>query len=55
MAICVDIDIVVKVHKIIVLYLPVNSKGNDDEKQANQYVSVLDDKFIAAISYSGHI
>ena len=54
MAVFIDIFTIVKVHKIIVLYLPINSKSSHNEKQAHQYITVFDDKFFATIIYSGH-
>ncbi len=54
MTVFVDVFTIVKVHKIIVLYLPINSKSSHNEKQAHQYITVFDDKFFATIIYSGH-
>ena len=54
MTVFVDVGIVVKVCKIMVLYLPINSKSSHNEKQAHQYITVFDDKFFATIIYSGH-
>ncbi len=46
--------IIIQIHKIIALYLPINSTGSQNEKQAHQYITVFDDKFFATIIYSGH-
>ena len=54
MSIFVDISVIVKVHKIKIVYLPINSKGSNNKEQAHQYITVFDDKFFAAIIYSGH-
>ncbi len=49
-----DILIIIIVNKIIVQYLPVNSKGNQYKKEANQYITVFEDKLFVVIIYSGH-
>ena len=54
MTIFVDVKIVIIVHKIVVLYLPINSKGSYGKEQANQNITMFDDKFLAAIISFGH-
>ena len=54
MTVFVDVVLVIKAHKIKVVYLPINSNGSHNKEQAHQYITVFDDKFFASIIYSGH-
>ncbi len=49
-----DILIIIIANKIIVQYLPVNSKGNQYKKQAYRYITVFEGKLFVTIVYSGH-
>ena len=54
MAVFVNVHIIVKAHKITILYLPINSKSGHYEEQTRQYIVLFEDQFFATIINYGH-
>ena len=54
MTILCDVKIIVEIYKIMVTYLPINSKDSHNEKYTHRYFTVFDKKFFATIVCSGH-